>query len=164
MKTPAKAKSNPRNQSPEFNEALSAALPAPAAVGAQPGLSSRQIRWGLGIIWVAAALLAGVGLGRLIHQSRLATLGEAPAPVATARVSVTPLSAVKTAAIAPASPAVTGALAVAPASGITQAQAGTPLSTLSAADFQPADGSDALQPGFTHFGHSQGNIGTDPVR
>src|SRR5437879_7878935 len=119
MNTSYKAKKSPRNQPVKFDETLAAALPAAAPVS-RPRLSLRQIRIGLGIIWVAASLTAGLGVGRLIKAATAPLASsEAPAPVATANLAVTAAAATQATSTAIGQPAAPAApnLVVAPAAG-----------------------------------------------
>lgn len=168
MKTPIKAKNTPRNQLPEYHESLvPAARLAPAALP-RPPLSSTQFRFGLGLIWVAAALTGGIGIGLVIRDAAAPmSATEAPAPVATAQVTVEAAASAAHRSGNIASPSTVEpapGLAVTTAESIAQAQAGNAFTTGSTANFQPAAAADALQPGFANFGRSQGNIGIQPVR
>lgn len=165
MNGPVKAKKSPRNQPPKFDETLSSALPARPIPVAGPRDPLSRVRLALGIVWISAALLAGIGIGRLINELNSAVLtSTAPTPISEELVSVTSAAALKTAAIEPAVPAQAPDLTVQPAADVTQAAAGNIFATSSSSLLQPSGGSDALRPGFSHFGHSQGNIGTASIR
>jgi len=163
---PTKAKKTPRNRPVTFEESLVAANFGPAATPAAPAntsrLSDKQWRLALSLVWAGAAITLGIGLGRLILLARTSPLAaEQPVPVAKANIHVVSMVV----------PAVTLARATiqpglvrSTATNPKQAQVGTPISTLSGFTLQGATGSDALQPGFNHFGRPQGNIGTTPVR
>ena len=151
-----------RNQPSNFEETIAASVSMPVAATDRPRLTLRQIRLGLSVVWVAAALIAGVGIGRMINDATSAALStEPPAPIAVAKViaarSVS--GSIGRAQVVPAAD-----MKVAPAADITQAQAGNVFATLSIANFQPANTPSALQPGYSDSVRSQGNIGTLPVR
>lgn len=151
-----------RNQPSSFEETIAASVSMPVAATDRPRLTLRQIRLGLSVVWVAAALIAGVGIGRMINDSRNAAVStEPPAPVATANVTAT---ATVSGSIASAQVVSAPDVKVVPAADITQAQAGNVFATLSIANFQPANTSNSLQPGFSNLVTTQGNIGTNPVR
>jgi hypothetical protein len=166
MPTPAKPKKTRRNQPVVFKETLTPVLPtAPAipslpAAPALPAISTRALQVILVIVWIAAAIAGGIGIGRLIIATTTHPRALPGLPVARAAVGVAPLPAA--AAVLPVRPvAPTSSLAVAPAGSAQQAQAGTPFAT-AGSNWSQAAGPD-VQPGFASFGQVQGNIGTTPV-
>ncbi|HEX3082647.1 MAG TPA: hypothetical protein VHQ86_05380 [Candidatus Saccharimonadia bacterium] len=165
MSTPIKAKKTRRNQPVTFEETLSAAPVMPVAAApaekAGPRLSNRQFQGALVLVWMAAAVIGGIGVGRLILATKAPVSFEPPVPVAKATVVVAPAPA--TAAIVLSRPVFAADLAHAPATSPMQAQVGMPVSTLSLASIQGAKGPAGLQPGFNPTGFPQGNIGTSPV-
>ncbi len=183
MTKPVQPARTARNRPPMFDESLASAIPGgviparpesapasdpPAAAPARRGITHRQARIGLTLIWAAAAIAGGIGAGRLVSASlRPAVAAEAPAPVATAAVAVAPAISGQIAGAVSAEAAGQDSGKLAPTSqsqSVAQAQAGSPFSTIALATFQAAQPSDSLMPGYNHFGHSQGNIGTVPVR
>jgi len=161
MPTPLKAKKTPRNQPVKFDETLSAVLPSATIPAAAPRFTTDQMRIGLVIIWILAAATAGIGLGRLILSSRSTTAPVAAFPVATAGVNIAGAPAFT---LKPAQPVPSPSLKVAgKGSSPDQAQVGQPFATAAGIVYQPAAGPSSLQPGFTPFGHTQGNAGTTPV-
>jgi hypothetical protein len=157
-----KAPKNNRNQPANFEETIAAPIAMPAAVTDRPRLTLHQIRLGLSVVWVAAALIAGVGIGRMINDSRNAVLStEPPAPVAMANVTAT---SANSGSIGGSEAVSLPDLKVVPAAAITQAQAGSVFATLPIINFHPADTSNSLQPGFSNNVRIQGNVGTIPVR
>jgi hypothetical protein len=166
MTSPTKAKKNPRNQPVKFDETLGAAVSpmfARAHMPVAPSISTRQIGIGVWIILLAASICAGLGTERLIVDSRLSkTILEVPVPIATANLSVTSPTPF---AITAAAPSATYNLPkVSSGSSIDQAETGSPIVSLGAVVYQPSASLDAMQPGFTRFTGSQGNIGVPPVR
>jgi len=161
MPTPLKAKKTPRNQPVKFDETLSAALPAAPLPAAAPRFGASQIRLGLIAVWMLAAVTGGIGIGRLIANSRNTAAPVAAMPVASA--SIQPAQAMAFT-ISPANAAVSPSLKVAGTSASPdQAQVGQPFATAAGIVFQPAAGPSSLQPGFTHFARTQGNLGTAPI-
>jgi hypothetical protein len=162
MPAPAKPKKTRKNQPVNFNEVLSPAfMPAAPLASASPSPNAAKLKVALWIIWPAAVILGGIGIGRLIVASTSAPQrAAAPAPVATAHVAVAPTTnsaaLVLPSAAAPASP-----IAITPSTAVNQAQAGSPFQTASIAIFQPT--AITLQPGFATFGSIQGKLGTNPV-
>jgi hypothetical protein len=164
MPAPAKPKRTRKNQAPTFNETLNPAFAPVVPVAPElPVISTRQLRVALWIVWIAAVILGGIGIGRLIVTTRNApqTRAEAPVPVAKAAVNVTPLAEAASLRVAPIAP-VPATLTATPATAVAQAQAGSPFQTAAISTLQTADAS--VQPGFAPFGRVQGQIGTDPVR
>ena len=157
-----KASKTNRNQPANFDETLAAAIDMPVGISQPPRLTLRQLRLALSVVWVAAALIAGVGIGRMISDARnAAIITEPPVPVATANISTTKVDA---GAIGRAQAISTLSLRVVPSEAIMQAQAGNVFAVMSAANLQQVNTFNALQPGYDSFVHSQGNIGTTPVR
>jgi len=157
-----KAPKTNRNQPSDFDETLATSFSMPVSVSGRSRLTIRQIRLGLGVVWVAAALLAGVGVGRMIKDAAGGSAGAVPpAPIALAKVTV--------ANAAPGSISRARAISVidmkvAPAAAISQAQSGSVFITASVASLQDTNSFNALQPGYNNFVTTQGNIGTNPVR
>ena len=167
MKAQIKAKTKPRNQPVQFGETLNSTLPSAVIPVTGTRVSLEKARLGLGIIWVAAAVSAGIGFGLLIRtHSSGNSVAVYPAPVATLQLSVQSASAkVLTSGPVVLAPSVAYApLAVRFASSYLQAQSGSTLSTISAGLSQGALGTVALQPGFVQAPLPQGNIATSPVR
>jgi hypothetical protein len=161
MNTPAKPKKTPRNKPLKFDETLSVSMPVPATSPVTARLTFRQIRLILGLIWVLAAVMAGIGIGRLIHNaSTPLAKAEAPVPVASAQIQVLAASAFLTPAIIAENIYVQPTLRVESSTAVNQAQVGTVITTLNSSMYQPATEPDSLQPGFNHFGRPQGTIGT----
>jgi hypothetical protein len=150
----------------DFHESLNPVLPTPISAPALPtvALPSNTFRYALATLWAVAAISAGAGIGALIISARSSAeiLGEAPVPVATAQLSVAPDTTPAT--IQPATTTDPQSLAVSPSDAVKQAQAGNPFAVASASFYQPISGTNALQPGFSHYGFAQGARGTDPVR
>jgi hypothetical protein len=171
MKSPRPATRTSRNQPADFHQSLAAsfpmeALPAEPAALTAPRLTGLQARLGLAIIWILATIAAGVGIGLAILDSQSPATTEAPVPLAEAPVTVTSASANASASlpITQASPLKFPDLIVVPAAGIGQASAGITQTAAGIGVFHQTGGPDSLQPGYAHFGRSQGNIGTLPVR
>jgi hypothetical protein len=167
MKVPApeKPKKTRRNQPVVFKETLAPAAPSLPAAPVLPAITDRHMRYLLATVWIAATVLAGIGIGRLV-AARVASAPALPGlPVARASVNVAPLAPADDSAVAVRSAAgtltVTPSLAVKPSSATDQAAAGTPFQTAGTGWFQGA-GPD-LQPGFAAYGRVQGNIGTAPT-
>ncbi len=151
-----------RNQPSNFEETIAASVSMPSGVSDRPRLTLRQIRLVLSAVWVAAALIAGVGIGRMINDAVTVSLStEPPSPIAVAKVTAarTVSLSIGLAQVVPVSD-----MKVAPFAAITQAQAGNVFTTLSIANLQAANTPSALQPGYSDSVRSQGNIGTSPVR
>jgi hypothetical protein len=151
-------------QSVEFHETLTPVVPyAPAAptIPAVHRIPDNYLRAGLYLVWAVAAILAGIAVG-LWTTGKIRTVAtEAPVPVAKSQVAVAAVSAPS---LVPGGVAAqTQALAVAPATSVNQAQAGNVVALASGGVLQPAAGSDSLQPGFSHYGVTQGKLGTTPV-
>lgn len=188
MPKPAKPKSTPLNQPPVFDETIAVSGPASrqqeiplhipeandrvgdaqsirlsehAQTGPLAPRRTRQWRIIIMIVWAAAALAAGVGLGSLL-KNQAAVSFEPPAPIATATIAVA--AAPSQISIVSGAPASMDLAGVVSSDAVNQAQAGNIFVTASAGYTQATTGSDALQPGFKHFGRSQGNLGTQPVR
>lgn len=186
MPTPTKPKKTNRNQPVVFKEAVSAPLMAPtlssgfslsphttarsrAATQPEPAparvtpraVVRRRWRLGLAVIWVAATLFTGIGVGRLIVASTVTPRVSAGIPVAQAGVAVTGSPATTDLAVLSMAATSTTLTVTNSSESINQAQAGTPFQTASLNTLQSA--SQDLQPGFLPFGHAQGNIGTTPV-
>ena len=133
---------------------------------ASPRISINKLKFGVGVIWVAAAIAGGIGIGLIIRDvTTLTFTSEAPYPVAEASVSVTAAASIASAAgnILSVSQVPFRDIGMARAITITQAQAGNTFVTTSVINAQGAAASDALRPGFSHFGHFQGNIGAPAV-
>jgi hypothetical protein len=147
----------------EFHETLTPVVPyAPVAPSLR--LSDRYLRAGIYLVWIAAAILAGVSVGLLIVERRPAPVTAAPVPVAKATVKVAPAATTRTPQLLPAKPLRAPSLRrAASATSIYQAQAGNIAPMASGAVYQHAASSEALQPGFTHYGLAQGTRGTAPV-
>lgn len=157
----------------EFRETLAPSMPmAPAARPVESDFRDASseapprtdwLRYGLYLVWALAAVTAGTGVGIMLNANRFTVAEEAPVPVAMASLAVAasspPNSQTIAAAINPAQPA----LAVAPASSVTQAGAGNPFTVMSASTLQSATTSQ-LQPGYAPAGLPQGNRGTAAVR
>jgi len=87
MKYTKKASKTKRNQPANFDETLAVSMDMPASISDQPRLTLRQIRLGLSVVWVAAAIIAGIGIGRMVIDARnAAIIAEPPAPIASAKV------------------------------------------------------------------------------
>jgi len=156
MTNPVKATKTPKNQPEPFRESLVLAAPARPMFAPLSRPSLKSLIW---IIWALATIAAGVGIGRLIVQSRPAAITEPPAPIAEATIQ--PAAAHTTAiglAATPAQPSLT----VRPASSVQQAQAGSPAAVMSTSALQATSNPDSLQPGFASEVHIQGQIGTSP--
>jgi hypothetical protein len=162
MPAPAKPKRTRKNQAPTFNETLNPVFAPVAPVAPElPAISTRQLHVALWIVWAAAVVLGGIGIGRLIvARTASQTSTEAPVPVAKAGVKVAPLADSPALRVAPI-PAVPAVMPVAPATAVAQAQAGSPFQTAGLTTLQTVDA--AVQPGFVTFGQIQGKVGTDPV-
>src|SRR5438874_1308141 len=94
MATPVKPKKIRRNQPTDFKETFAPALPQPGLsrpLSAAPSprrLSARQMRLGLYGLWAAAAIFAGIGIGRLILTANPRAGALKGVPVAKAAVRV----------------------------------------------------------------------------
>jgi hypothetical protein len=165
MTKPPKAKKSPRNQPTIFDESLMATLtqaPAQHQPSHTPSrLAARfSLRHALAIIWVAAAITGGIGLGRVFVAYQIAQLTYEPAvPVATASVYVASLVTPDFTAQPSSS---SGDIAVTTNLSVDQAQAGQPFAVLASSSLQAS--SNTLQPGFVPYFGTQGTIGTDPIR
>lgn len=160
MTTPPKAKKSPRNQPIVFDETLDLAASNLSLLGPHKRLNARQVRGLLIVIWAAASVFGGIGLGLLLRGDQNLVADQPPLPVATAAVTVRPME--PSGSIALAQPNLYNNLPVVTPRAITQAQAGQPFAVVSLSTLQP--GSATLQPGFTPYGRAQGNRGTAPVR
>lgn len=162
VKASKKARKKPKNQPVTFSETLA---PAPAyapVADVSFRLSERQQRAGLTIIWVAAMVLIGIAVGwRIVAAQRSAVATPPGRPVAASPVNVAALG--YNPSVAEPVPASQAALTVTRAAAVTQAAAGSPFITFSVGTFQPADGPDALQPGFQTELTPQGTVGTNRV-
>jgi hypothetical protein len=156
MKVPApeKPKKTRRNQPVVFKETLAPAAPSLPAAPVLPAITDRHMRYLLATVWIAATVLAGIGIGRLV-AARVASAPALPGlPVARASVNVAPLA-----------PADDSAVAVRSAAGtltVTPSLAVKPSSATDGTGWFQGAGPD-LQPGFAAYGRVQGNIGTAPT-
>ena len=157
-----KAPKTPRNQPTDFDETLAASVHMPASISSRTRLTLRQIRLGLGVVWVAAALLAGVGVGRMIKDATGSSAVPVPAaPIALSKVTVASISV---GTISLGQIITSPSLKVSPDTAISQAQSGSVFATASIVVLQDTNSLNALQPGYNNFVTTQGNIGTDAVR
>lgn len=164
MNAPVKAKKNARNQPVKFEETLAAGLPVVRPGVGTPLLTLPRIRFVLGLVWLFAALTAGIGIGRLIIEARPGVVSETPTPIAATTLKVISAAAAITPVIAAPTTPVVSNVSVLPSTAFEQAQAGTTYATLAAVTYQSALGNDALQPGFSAYLRAQGTLGTVPVR
>lgn len=133
----------------DFHETLTPVVPfspaAPSINAVRYGIPDRYLRAGLYLVWILAAVFAGVSIGLLMLGKLRLTPAEAPKPVAGETVKVSGIAV----------PALIRAA--------SQAQAGSIPTTASGTVIQAASDPDSLQPGFTPYGPVQGKRGTAPV-
>jgi hypothetical protein len=167
--TPKPPKKSRRNQPTPFTEAMTVSLPrtsfaAPVA-GAAPMPATpadTNLRLIMITLWVLASLAAGIGLGLLLSPERQSGVMVTGWPVASQALAVS--SAPSTDIAAPVAQPEPADLVVAPATAITQAEAGTPVASLALLSYQPALYALAVQPDFLPIAFPQGTVGTTPVR
>jgi hypothetical protein len=141
-----------------FRETLSPTIPlAPTA----DILTPYQVRSLVVIVWALAAIALGVGVGLLLTPKPNNTATITPPDVQTADI---PLASAQTPTTITVKAPVSATLAgTASALGVTQAQAGTPIQTVSSNYLQPSAVPAAYAPGFGSYQNLQGTIGTTPV-
>jgi hypothetical protein len=158
-------KPSAKQQPVAFHETLTPVVPyapaAPTIPEVRAGIPDRYLKAGLYLVWALAAIFAGISIGMMSINSMKPVSTEAPVPVAKSDVKVATVS-VPTLQLSAVSPQA-GALTVKQATAVTQAQAGNITASLSGGVLQHTADSDSLQPGFTHYGLSQGKLGTQPV-
>jgi hypothetical protein len=168
MKAPTKGKKSPRNLPVKFDESLTSHFPTTAAAPSlpvPPHVSTRQIRVIVWLLCIAAAAGAGIGIGRLIlANTHFEAISEPAIPIATASIMVAPAPSYSIAAPIPVVDAPM-ARSAALASPTSQANGGSPLTTVETSQFQPSADISALQPGFTPYSNLQGTIGVpSPIK
>ncbi len=162
MSQTKKASKTNRNQPANFDETLAASINMPASISEQPRLSLRQVRLALSVVWVIAAIIAGVGVGRMISDARnVAIIAEPATPIAASKVTAAAITSgnISSPRIIPSTIA-----KVTPAEAIMQAQAGSIMTSVPASNLQAVDRLNSLLPGYDTNVHTQGNIGVDPVK
>jgi hypothetical protein len=123
-------------------------------------ISPKLIRGAMIVLWVLAAIAAGAGVGALIITNRPVVSSAPGLPVAKSSVSFAEVAAP---ALVSSKTTTAADLKVVPQDDVDQSQIGDFWPIVPAANLQPSDGPDALQPGFTKYGPGQGGNGTDPV-
>jgi len=159
MPSPAKPAKIDQNRPTEFKEALASPM---AYMPTTPRLSNTQLRIGLYIIWAAATVTAGAGLGLLLTSNHNATTAAVnPVPIATANLTVASIPAsslrVQQSGVA------LNNLQITPDNSIYQAGAGTAQIAATTNQLQPSNVPVTLQPGYIGQNDIQGTIGTNPV-
>jgi hypothetical protein len=144
-----------------FRETLSQTMPlVPAANLPSNILTPYQFRSMVIAVWALAAIALGVGFGLLITpKPNVAVIN--PPDVQTSELSfVTPNNAT----VIPAGPISATLAGTEPAIGVTQAQAGNPVQTVSGNYLQPTAVPTAYTAGYSAYEHLQGAVGTSPVK
>jgi hypothetical protein len=140
----------PKIRKVDFHETLTPVVPyspaAPSIGAVRYGVPDRYLHAGLYLIWILAAIFAGVGIGLLMLGKMRVLPVEAPKPVASAAIKVATVAA----------PALVR---------VGLSTESTPLTSAmsSGSIVQAASDSNSLQPGFVPYGSAQGKRGTAPV-
>ena len=161
MAVPSRNPRSNRMNNIEFRESLAAPVMS-SAVPSFPvhRLSPRLIRGAMIVLWVLAAIAAGAGIGAFIIANRPVVSTAPGLPVAKAAVKS---SQVTNPALVSSKSTTPKALKISSADSVDQSQLGDFWPVLPAANLQPSDTSNALQPGFSNLAPAQGSNGTDPV-
>jgi hypothetical protein len=164
--TPKPPKKTRRNTPGPFTEALAAPAPVLPAVSRIPAISSldqTRLRRFMIAFWVLASIAAGIGLGLLLSPERQTGVIVSGWPIASQTLAASTMATTAEVAV-PIAQATSADLTVQPGVSITQAEAGTPVSSLALTTYQPALLALALQPDYLPIAFPQGTVGTTPVR